>query len=115
MFRGALRQNLIGIYFPDRRRELRAAARFDVWANPIANLVCWLGMLGSLFGRCIQWRGIRYRVALGGRVLAVQRDEEVILPLVRDKAGQPTHVPAEGDPTMEPRPVVEPRRYRKVG
>jgi ceramide glucosyltransferase len=102
VFRGAVRQDLVDSYFGDRRGVLRSARRFDTWVNPLAGLVCWLGMLGSLVGRYIRWRGISYQVALGGEIGAVLRDEPQVLPLVR---GQPS-----------PQPDAMPQQpYRKVG
>ena len=72
--RGWLRQDLVGTYFPDRQEELRRAGRFDVWASPLARLVHWLGMLGSLLGRHVAWRGISYRVFPGGQARVAGRD-----------------------------------------
>ncbi len=72
--RGLVRQDLVGVYFPDRQQALRKAGRFDIWAGPMVGLVHWLGMLGSLFGRHITWRGISYRVLPGGQVRLVRRD-----------------------------------------
>jgi len=73
-YRGWLRQDLVGTYFPDGDEELRRAGRFDVWASPLARLVHWLGMLGSLLGRQITWRGISYRVFAGGQTRVAGRD-----------------------------------------
>ncbi|MBN2476460.1 MAG: glycosyltransferase [Pirellulales bacterium] len=73
--RGMVRQGLVGTYFPDRRRALRACARIDTWANPIVGWISWLGVLASMWGRQIAWRGIRYHLALGGRIRSVQRDD----------------------------------------
>ena len=75
-YRGSLRQDLVGTYFPDRRERLRKAGRFDVWAGPLTRLVHWLGVLGSLFGRHVTWRGICYRVFRGGQIRIAGRDEE---------------------------------------
>jgi hypothetical protein len=74
--RGWLRQDLVGNYFPDWRERLRNAGRFDVWANPLARFVHWLGVLGSLFGRHISWRGVSYRVFPGGQIRIAGRDDE---------------------------------------
>ena len=70
-----LRQQLVGTYFPDRQERLQPAARFDVWANPLAKLAHWLGVLSSIFGRHIAWRGISYRVFPGGRIRIAGREE----------------------------------------
>lgn len=95
--RGRLRQDLVGTYFPDRREGLRPAGRFDVWANPLAKLVHWLGVLGSLFGRHISWRGITYRVFPGGQIRIAGREHD------DDHRDQP-HIPT--------RPLIP---YRKAG
>ncbi len=76
VFRGRLRQNLAGVYFPDRQAALRATLRWDVWAAPIVGCVHWFGMLGSLFGREIRWRGITYRVLSDGKIRLIRREEE---------------------------------------
>jgi cellulose synthase/poly-beta-1,6-N-acetylglucosamine synthase-like glycosyltransferase len=72
--RGSLRQDLVGTYFPDRQEELRRAGRFDVWASPLARLAHWLGILGSLLGQHMTWRGISYRVLPGGQARVAGRD-----------------------------------------
>lgn len=76
--RGLVRQSLVGTHFPERRGELRTAGRFDTWAGPVVGLVNWLGMLGSLFGRHITWRGITYRVSPGGQIRVVGREAEAV-------------------------------------
>lgn len=76
VYRGSLRQDLLDTYFPDRREGLRNVRRFDVWLSPLARLVHWLAVLGSLFGRHTTWRGIRYRVFRGGQIRIVGRDNQ---------------------------------------
>jgi len=89
VFRGAVRQDLIRTYFPDRQRALQQARRFDTWMAPVAGLVNWLGLLGSWFGRRVTWRGIRYRVGRDGRILSLRREDE------------PTRSPKEDTPRRE--------------
>ena len=66
--RAWLRQDGTLVYFPKESRGLRRAARFDIWAAPMAQFVAWCGLLASLVGRRIVWRGISYRLGAGGRV-----------------------------------------------
>jgi len=105
--RGWLRQSLIEMYFPGKRgREsflqstIRAApekdsrplflfARFDVWANPLGALAGWLGVLGSLVGRRITWRGISYRMLPGGRIGAVEHRDAPAPPADDHKTHRP--------------------------
>lgn len=67
-FRGWLRQDGILVYFPKEANDLRRAARFDIWAAPLVQLATWCGLVASLIGREIIWRGIRYRLGAGGKV-----------------------------------------------
>jgi hypothetical protein len=67
-YRGVLRQNLVRSYFPDQQHTLRVARRFDTWAGPLAALINWLALVGSMFGRRICWRGIEYRFLRGRQV-----------------------------------------------
>jgi len=71
VYRGAVRQSLIRTYFPDQQVSLRWACRFDVVAGPIVGLINWLGVLGSLFGQRVTWRGISYLVSPTGKVRTV--------------------------------------------
>ncbi len=73
--RRTFRQDLVRTYFPERLARLRAARRFDIWASPITGLVNWVGIIGSLFGKHIRWRGIRYRISSGGKVGAIHRED----------------------------------------
>jgi cellulose synthase/poly-beta-1,6-N-acetylglucosamine synthase-like glycosyltransferase len=73
--RRAMRQDLIRTYFPDRLDCLRRARRFDIWAGPLVGLVDWLAIVGSLLGRNVRWRGIRYRISTEGTVESLERDD----------------------------------------
>jgi ceramide glucosyltransferase len=77
VFRGVVRQRLVRIYFPQHVKAMRGAMFFDVAAGPLATLVNWLGMVASMFGRHIDWRGIRYRMLRGGQIRLVSRNEDV--------------------------------------
>jgi len=66
--RGLIHRDLCRMYSPGRQRALLKARRFDIWAGPVVGLVHWLGVLGSMFGRHIRWRGISYRVFRSGQV-----------------------------------------------
>ncbi|MEE8452966.1 MAG: glycosyltransferase, partial [Thermoguttaceae bacterium] len=72
MYRGAVRQSLIRTYFPDQQHSLRWARRFDIVAGPIVGLINWLGVLGSLVGQRVTWRGISYLVSPTGKVRTVR-------------------------------------------
>ncbi|MGA2032442.1 MAG: glycosyltransferase [Thermoguttaceae bacterium] len=67
-------QDLLRSYFPERRHALLAAQRFDIWAGSLAGLLNCLGLLSSIFGRHIRWRGIRYRLSLGGQIRSVHHE-----------------------------------------
>jgi len=72
--RAWLRQDLIGTYFPDRQAAFARARRWDLWAGPLAGLVNGLGILGSMVGRHLRWRGVRYRMSARGRVYMIHGD-----------------------------------------
>jgi len=76
MFAGLLRQDLALSYFPHLRTRLRGARRFEVWSGPLVGLVNWLGVLGSMVGSQIRWRGIAYAVTSRGKVTAIRRQGE---------------------------------------
>ena len=67
-YRGWLVQDLAGVYFPERVASLGAFRRFAVWAAPLGGLVEWLVLLSTVMGRCVVWRGIRYRLLPRGRI-----------------------------------------------
>jgi ceramide glucosyltransferase len=73
--RAWVRQDLIGLYCPDRRAELRVARRLDIVAWPLVSLANALGMLASMLGRHITWRGITYKLSAGGAIRIVHRDD----------------------------------------
>ncbi len=74
--RGTIREDLLRTYFPDDRQAMRKAKRFDVWMDPLIGLANWVGMLASVVGRRVTWRGIVYRVSAGGRVRSIRHGDE---------------------------------------
>jgi hypothetical protein len=67
--RGAVRQSLVPVYFDDEQaRALRPAQLFDILAGPLTGLVHATGMFASMFGCCIVWRGLIYRLLPGGTI-----------------------------------------------
>jgi cellulose synthase/poly-beta-1,6-N-acetylglucosamine synthase-like glycosyltransferase len=75
VFRGWVRCRLACLYLPEHAASMRGAFRFDVWAGPVAGLVNWIVLLGSLFGSTLQWRGIRYRIRRGGQIQIQGRED----------------------------------------
>lgn len=71
--RGWLRQDAGRCYVPDAQSQLQIAQLVDVWLAPVAGLACWSAMVSSIVGWRITWRGIRYWLRPGGRILRVQR------------------------------------------
>jgi hypothetical protein len=71
--RASVRQSLATLFFPSLQPVLRRARRFDVWAGPLASLVNWIGIVSSLLGREMVWRGFRYRLSRGGQIQLVGR------------------------------------------
>ena len=68
VFRAWVRQELGRRFFPEVESALAGPRKFDIWAGPLAGFVHWIGILGSLAGRELVWRGIRYRLLGVGRV-----------------------------------------------
>ena len=73
IYRGWLRQSLVGLYFPHLREQLRGARLFDIWAGPLAALAHWAALIAASCGRTITWRNITYRLYRGGRVETVSK------------------------------------------
>lgn len=80
LFAGLLRQDVALSYFPLLHGRLREARRFEVWSGPLAAVVNWTGLLASVVGRRIRWRGIAYTVTRRGHVTAVDRQDASIQP-----------------------------------
>ena len=75
VYRGALRQGLVKVYFPHWEKASRPIQRFDIWANPLVELAHWIGVASAAVGRHILWRGIRYHVLPGGQVQEIIRHD----------------------------------------
>ena len=73
VYRGWLRQSLIGLYFPHLREKLRGPRLFDIWVGPLAALAHWVALISASCGRTITWRNITYRLYRGGRVETVSK------------------------------------------
>lgn len=105
--RAWLRQDLGKAYFPHLTSYLAAARRFDLWAGPLVGLLQWFGLLSSLIGRRMTWRGIQYELGPGGvvRRLHLAHDQAVPPP-----AAAPSPVPAgAGRHLPDARPVSSDR------
>ncbi|MBN2218033.1 MAG: glycosyltransferase [Pirellulales bacterium] len=76
--RAKIRQDLVDVYLPDYRDQLRRASRFDVWAHPLAGFINTLAVLASCVGRRIRWRDVTYRLEAGGAVQIVARRWPVV-------------------------------------
>lgn len=71
--RSWLRQDRIRTHFPERASELRAARLFDIFLGPLAGLGQLTVMIGAGLISSTCWRGIRYFLGPGGRVLFLGR------------------------------------------
>ena len=56
------------------RCRRRCAPTF--WAHPLVGLVEWLALVGTIFGSCVCWRGISYRLLPRGRIALIGRKDE---------------------------------------
>ena len=70
--RAAIRQN-IGRSNCPTWRGYRRAKKFDLFAGPLTTLVSNFMLLMSTVGNTVTWRGIKYFVGRGGRVILVGR------------------------------------------
>jgi hypothetical protein len=73
LVRALLRQDATRYYLPNRRAELAAARRFDIWLGPVAGVVGWAALVSSAFSRRIVWKGIAYEMRRGGRLVRITR------------------------------------------
>ena len=71
--RSAVRNNIGRHMFP-QWKQCKKARKFDMFAGPIVALVTFGSMIASWFGSEIIWRGIRYFIGRGGRVLVIGRE-----------------------------------------
>ena len=99
--RGKLRQDVADLCFPHLRRTLRKAKLFDIWCQPAISLIHAVAILSAGFGRCIEWRGIGYRLSADGQIRTSWRaSDAAVLP-----------VPGIGAGPLESRTAAE---YQKV-
>lgn len=75
VYRGAVRQDLVKVYFPHWQKASHRIRAFDIWANPLVEFAHWFSVLTSAVGRHVNWRGIRYHVLPGGHVKKIIRSE----------------------------------------
>jgi ceramide glucosyltransferase len=92
VYRGAVRQDLVRVYFPHWQDASHRIRGFDIWANPLVEFAHWASVVSSAVGRCVHWRGICYHVIPGGQVQQIiradHRDESSEQEVVRfRKAG----------------------------
>ncbi|HEX5105353.1 MAG TPA: glycosyltransferase [Pirellulaceae bacterium] len=73
MFRGWLGQSAFRARLAGHESKLASPRRFDILLGPLAGVCGWLTMLSSLVGSSMTWRGIRYWISPGGRVLLLGR------------------------------------------
>jgi len=71
--RALIRQRAARAFLPQQVRQLRVACWFDIALGPLAALVNWRALLGSLWGHRITWRGITYAIHGGGKVRIIER------------------------------------------
>jgi hypothetical protein len=76
VLRASLRQNAAESFLPEAdQSRLSRASQFDIWCSPLAGLANWVGMIGSLIGNRITWRGVSYSIEHGGQVRILGRTE----------------------------------------
>ena len=103
--RAGIRQN-IGKRTFHQWRQYRKARKFDLFAGPLTGLMTLLTLIQSMFGSQIVWRGIRYFIGGGGRVLVLGRDLPAGDWLVNTtEAPMPTPVAANAQSQNEARPT----------
>lgn len=72
VLRGFMRQNMGRIVTAEWRQQ-RSAQKFDITSGPITSLLTTIMLTVSAFGNRINWRGIRYHIGQGGRILLLGR------------------------------------------
>jgi hypothetical protein len=90
-FRAWLRQDMARHALTAFCGQLTASRRFDLCAAPLAGLVNTVGLLSSLVGNTISWRGIRYRIFRGGRT---QRLNDLCPLVIAESANHPQRTQA---------------------
>jgi ceramide glucosyltransferase len=86
VYRGAVRQQLIDVYFPHLKKSLARSKHFDIWLNPVMGLFHWAIVLSTTVGTYVHWRGIGYGMSSKGKINTIWRaDEPITLPLASFK------------------------------
>lgn len=93
--RSSIRQNIGRINSP-QWRSYKFAKKFDLFAGPLTGLVTMLMLICSTIGNTISWRGIRYFVERGGRVMLIGRSIDLKNWPVNTREGpRPPHFQAQ--------------------
>ena len=79
--RAWLRYRLTVESLPEHAQTLRRARRFDLLATPLVGVVHWVGLLSSVWGNTLSWRGIEYSLFADGRVRIIGRQPEATMPI----------------------------------
>lgn len=111
--RGLVRQSLIDVYCPEQRKALSSARHFDIWAGPLVSAVSLAGMIASLAGSQVTWRGITYRLSPDGRTRILRR-EPVAPNDPPEEHLEPHHDPSYRSGTQRPS-QDGPQQYREAG
>jgi hypothetical protein len=73
VFRGWLGQSAFREQFSEYETLLAWPRRFDVLLGPLLGIGSWVAIVCSGFGSSMTWRGIRYWISPGGRILQLGR------------------------------------------
>jgi hypothetical protein len=73
VFRGWLGQSAFREQFADHESLLAWHRRFDILLGPLLGICSWVAIVSSGFGSSMTWRGIRYWISPGGRILQLGR------------------------------------------
>ena len=74
VFRNRVSQSLVGVYFPALDRALRRPRQFSTWAGPMVEAINCAGLIGTVLGRRICWRGVHYLLGRGGQIQCLDRN-----------------------------------------
>jgi hypothetical protein len=73
VFRGWLGQSAFRPHLAPHDAQLALPRQCDIWLGPLIGVFGWLAILESAIGSSITWRGIRYWISPGGRILNLGR------------------------------------------
>jgi hypothetical protein len=73
VFRGWLGQSAFQSQFIDHESQLAWPRRIDIWLGPLLGIGGWVAIVSSGIGSSMTWRGIRYLISPGGRILQLGR------------------------------------------